>query len=434
MSEKINVLVIGKGAREHAIAWQMAKSPRCKTVFVAPGNAGTESDAVNVPIQTDEFDRLIRFAKKEHVGLTVVGPEDPLAAGIVDAFQKSGLKVFGPSREAAQLEASKIFAKRLMRHADVPTADFQVFDRPDHARKWIESREYPLVVKADGLAAGKGVIVCGSAREALEAIERIMVREEFGRVAGRSVVVEQRLEGAELSVLGLVAGRYFVTLPPAQDHKRLRDGNLGPNTGGMGAYCPVTLGDGTLISRVEEEVFVPVIHAMKRRRTPYRGVLYAGIMATRRGPMVLEFNCRFGDPETQCVLPRLRSDLIGLLSSVVDDELADFAADGLDWDPRPALTVVLASDGYPGKHATGKVIEGVEEANRVPGVKVFHAGTIIEDGRLKTAGGRVLSVTAVGDDLAAARTAVYEAIGKIRFTGMTFRTDIAQAAATSPTT
>ncbi|MBX7102918.1 MAG: phosphoribosylamine--glycine ligase [Gemmataceae bacterium] len=425
VGDKTNLLVVGKGGREHALVWQLAKSPRAGTIFVAPGNAGTGDEGVNVPIEPHEFEKLTRFAKKENVGLTIIGPEDPLANGIADAFQKSGLTVFGPSREAAQIEASKVYSKRLMRHADVPTADFQVFDRPDHARTWIEAREFPLVVKADGLAAGKGVIVCGSKMEAIAAIDRIMVREEFGRAACRQVVVEQRLDGDELSVLALVSGRSIVMLPSAQDHKRLRDGNLGPNTGGMGAYSPAPLADAALLRRVEEEVFVPTIHALKRKRTPYRGVLYAGIMNTRRGPMVLEFNCRFGDPETQCILPRLKTDLVSLLEAVALDQLSEFAADGIDWDPRPAVTVVLASEGYPGKYAAGKVIEGIDEANKVSGVKVFHAGTVMDDSRVRTAGGRVLAVTATGDDIASARRTAYEAVAKIRFQGMVYRTDIA---------
>src|SRR5689334_12240302 len=333
MSERVNVLVIGKGGREHALVWKLAQSPRAGTVFCAPGNAGTARDSVNVPIEQNEFDKLIRFAKKENVGLTVIGPEEPLAQGIADAFQAAGLRVFGPTKAAARIEGSKVFAKHLMRHADVPTADFRVFDHPDPARSYVETREYPVVVKADGLAAGKGVVVCRDTEGALNAIERIMVREEFGRTAGRQVIIEKRLEGEELSLLALVSGRAILPLPPTQDHKAAFDGDTGPNTGGMGAYCPAPVGSPELLRQAEETVFVPTVHALKRARTPFRGVLYAGLMSTNQGPRVLEFNCRFGDPETQPLLMRLRTDLLSLLEAAVDDRLGEFAGDGPDWDP-----------------------------------------------------------------------------------------------------
>src|SRR5262245_52200326 len=424
MSERINILVIGKGGREHALVWKLAQSPRAATVYCAPGNAGTANDGVNVPIEVNEFDKLIRFAKKEKIGLTVVGPEDPLARGIVDAFQKERLKIFGPTKAAAQLEASKVFAKKLMLHADVPTAEFQAFDHPEHAKRWIEARDFPLVVKADGLAAGKGVLVCSTPTEALSAIDRIMIREEFGAAAGRHVVVERRLDGSELSTLALISGRSIVMLPAAQDHKRLGDGDTGPNTGGMGAYCPAPLATESLLSQVEHEVFVPTIHAMRRRKMPFRGVLYAGLMTTDQGPKVLEFNCRFGDPETQCILMRLQTDLVSLLESVVENNLEEFAEAGIDWDPRPAVTVVLASEGYPGSYAKGKIINGLQDAAKLPDVKVFHAGTRIDGPRILTDGGRVLAVTALGDDLGAAKANAYHAVQKIRFKGMIYRRDI----------
>src|SRR5262245_11432318 len=271
----MKVLVIGKGGREHALVWKLAQSPRVERVFCAPGNAGTAEDGVNVPIEPTDVDPLVRFAKKEDIGLTVVGPEDPLAQGIVDVFQKAGRRVFGPSREAAQLEASKVFSKQLMRHADVPTAEFRVFDHPDPARRYIETREHPLVVKADGLAAGKGVIVCSTTEEALAAIERVMVQEEFGLAAGRQVVVEKRLEGQELSILALVSGRTIIPLQPTQDHKAAFDNDEGPNTGGMGAYCPAPLGTPELLDTIDRDVLVPTVHAMKRRRQPFRGLPYA---------------------------------------------------------------------------------------------------------------------------------------------------------------
>jgi phosphoribosylamine--glycine ligase len=431
----MKVLVVGKGGREHALVWKLAQSPRVDTVFCAPGNAGTQQDGVNVPIEADDFDRLIRFAKKENVGLTVVGPEEPLALGIVDAFQKSELRIFGPTRDAAQLEASKVFAKQLMRHADVPTAEFRVCDHPDPARHYIETREYPVVVKADGLAAGKGVIVCSTTEEALAAIDRIMVREEFGRAAGRQVVIEKRMAGQELSVLSLVSGRAIVPLAPTQDHKPAFDNDEGPNTGGMGAYCPAPLGTPELMQEVEQQVLVPSVHALKRSRRPFRGVLYAGLMVTNQGPRVLEFNCRFGDPETQPLLMRLKTDLVGLLEAVVEGNLEEFSEEHLQWDPRPAVCVVMASQGYPGPYAKGKVITGLAEVAAMPDVKVFHAGTSMENGLVVTDGGRVLGVTALGDTLAAAKQRAYQAVGRIHFQGAFYRRDIGdRALAATPIT
>jgi phosphoribosylamine--glycine ligase len=428
MSERANVLVVGKGGREHALVWKLAQSPRAGTVFCAPGNAGTARDGVNVPIEQIDFDKLIRFARKENIGLTVVGPEEPLTQGITDAFQAAGLRVFGPSKAAARIEGSKVFAKQLMRHADVPTAEFRVFDHPEPARTYVETREYPVVVKADGLAAGKGVVVCKDTGDALYAIERIMAREEFGRAAGRQIVIEKRLEGEELSLLALVSGRAILPLPPTQDHKAAYDGDTGPNTGGMGAYCPAPLGTPELLKDAEETIFVPAVHALKRARTPFRGVLYAGLIATNQGLRVLEFNCRFGDPETQPILMRLRTDLLGLLEAVVDDRLGAYAADGLDWDPRPAVCVVLASQGYPGPYAKGKVIYGLDEVAKLPDVKVFHAGTKLDGDRVVSDSGRVLAVTALGETLADARQNVYAAVEKIRFTGMFYRKDIGEKA------
>jgi len=424
----MKVLVIGKGGREHALVWKLAQSRRAERVFCAPGNAGTGSDGVNVPIDVNDFPALIRFAKKEQIGLTVVGPEDPLAAGIVDAFQKQGLRVFGPAKDAARLEASKVFAKNLMRDADVPTGEFKVFDHPEPARRYIETREYPVVVKADGLAAGKGVIVCGSTAQALAAIDRIMVKEEFGLTAGRYVVIEKRLEGQELSMLALVSGRTIVALPPTQDHKAVNDNDEGPNTGGMGAYCPAPLGTPELLANIEENVLVPTVHAMKRRRSPFRGVLYAGVMVTNQGPRVLEYNCRLGDPETQPLLMRLKTDLLDLLEAVVDGTLEEYAANQLEWDPRPAVCVVMSSAGYPGNYPKGKVISGLDEAARLPNVKVFHAGTKVEKNVIVTDGGRVLGVTALGDTLAQAKWNAYAAVEKITFPGAHYRKDIADKA------
>ncbi len=426
----MKILVVGKGGREHALVWKLAQSARAERVYCAPGNAGTAQDGVNVPIEPNEFDKLVRFAKREHIGFTIVGPEEPLALGIVDRFQKEGLKVFGPTRVAAQLEASKVFAKSLMRHADVPSAEFKVFDHPDRARHFIETRENPLVIKADGLAAGKGVIVCATKQDALAAIDRIMVREEFGRDAGRQVVIERRLEGEELSILALVSGRTIIALPTTQDHKAAFDGDKGPNTGGMGAYCPAPLGTPELLETVDRDILVPTVHAMKRRRTPFRGVLYVGLMVTNQGPRVLEYNCRLGDPETQPLLMRLKTDLLDLLEAVADERLEEFA-DRLEWDPRPSVCVVLASKGYPGSYEKGLRIDGLSEAAKVPDVKVFHAGTSLDGDLVRTDGGRVLGVTALGISLADARRRAYKAADRITFHGMFYRRDIADKALTA---
>jgi phosphoribosylamine--glycine ligase len=428
LEKHMKVLVIGKGGREHALLWKIGQSPRVEQVYCAPGNAGTAEDGINVPIEQNDIDALLKFVKKEGIDLTVVGPEEPLALGIVNVFQDAKQRIFGPTKQAAELESSKVFAKRLMRHADVPTAEFRVFDHPDMARPYVENREFPVVVKADGLAAGKGVIVCNTTEEALEAINRIMVREEFGLPAGRQIVVEKRLEGEELSILALVSGRAIVPLQPTQDHKAAFDGDTGPNTGGMGAYCPAPIGTPELLTEVDSTILVPTVHAMKRSRRPFRGVLYAGIMVTNQGPRVLEFNCRFGDPETQPLLMRLKTDLVDLLEAVVDDRLGEFAEDKLEWDPRPAVCVVMASQGYPGPYPKGKVITGLTEAASLPDIKVFHAGTKTEGGLVVTDGGRVLGVTALGDTLLEAKRKAYEAVEKIHYQGAHWRRDIGDKA------
>lgn len=423
----MNVLVVGKGGREHALVWKLRQSPRAGKVYCAPGNAGTAADGTNVPFDGTDFDRMARFCKKENVGLVVIGPEDPLALGLADYLRLRGIVVFGPSQAAARVESSKVFSKELMRNADVPTADFQVFDHPEHARKYVESRDYPVVVKADGLAAGKGVIVCKDTPSALKAVDRVMVKEEFGAKVGRQVVIEKRLEGEELSLLALVAGRSVLLLPPTQDHKAAFNGDQGPNTGGMGTYCPAPAGTPELMAEAERDVFVPTVHAMKRGRFPFNGVLFAGLMLTPQGTKVLEFNARFGDPETQVVLMRLKSDLLTLLEAVALEKLGEMT-EPVEWDTRPAVCVVMCSGGYPGKYDTGKIISGLDEAAKLPDVKVFHAGTKEANGRVVTDGGRVLGVTALGDDLAAAKARAYEAVKLISFAGAHYRTDIADKA------
>jgi phosphoribosylamine---glycine ligase len=425
---KINVLVVGKGGREHALVWKLAQSPRAGRIFCAPGNAGTAQDGTNVPFDSTDFERMTRFCKKEEIGLVVIGPEDAFELGLSDYLRANGITVFGPTKSAAKIESSKVFSKELMRHADVSTADFRVFDHPDPARTYVDTRDYPVVVKADGLAAGKGVIVCKDTPEAKRAIDRIMVKEEFGGKVGRRIVIEKKLEGEELSLLGLVSGRTILLLPPTQDHKAVNDGDTGPNTGGMGTYCPAPVGTQDLMKQAEENVFVPIVHAMKRGRNPFSGVLFAGLMLTNQGNRVLEFNCRFGDPETQVILMRLQSDLIELLEAVAQERLGELPDDAVVWDPRPAVCVVMCSGGYPGKYEVGKPINGLEDVAAMPDVKVFHAGTKDVNGRTLTDGGRVLAVTALGKTLMAAKARAYEAVKLISFTGAHYRTDIADKA------
>ncbi len=422
----MNILVIGNGGREHALAWKLKQSPRAGRVFVAPGNAGTAVDAENVDIRVNDFRRLISFAKENQVGLTVVGPEGPLAEGIVDAFQAEGLRIFGPNKAAAELEASKVFCKELLRNADVPTADYQVFRSAERASTYLTDREdVPVVVKADGLAAGKGVFVCSGRTDALAAVETLSRSREFDEAA-KSIVIEERLDGHEASVLAVTDGRTILALPACQDHKPAYDGDRGPNTGGMGAYCPTPLVTDQMMRWIEEHVLVPTVHAMKRARRPFRGILYAGLMITNQGPKVLEYNVRFGDPECQPLLLRLKSDLLDLLEAVVDGRLD--AIDAPVWDERPSLCVVMASDGYPGKYTTGKPIRGLDEAALVPDVKVFHAGTATSDGRVMTSGGRVLGVTALGNSISAAKLQAYTAVKAIRWEGAWCRKDISDKA------
>jgi phosphoribosylamine--glycine ligase len=422
----MNVLIIGSGGREHALAWKIAQSPRVKRVFAAPGNAGTAIEAENVDIPSSDFVRLIRFAKENRVGLTVVGPEAPLADGIVDAFAAENLRVFGPSKAAAELEASKVFCKNLLRHADVATGDYRVFRDADSALKYLNNRENkPVVVKADGLAAGKGVIVCSERGEAADAVKRIAAEREFGE-AGAQLIIEERLEGQEASVLAITDGRTLVTLPPAQDHKPALDGDKGPNTGGMGAYCPTPLVTDDMLHDIEEKILVPTVHAMKRSRRPFRGVLYAGLMLTSQGPKVLEYNVRLGDPECQPLLMRLQSDLVDLLEATVDGQLDSIELP--QWDPRPAVCVVMASEGYPGPYEKGEPIRGLKEAAALPNVKVFHAGTAIDGEMVVTNGGRVLGVTALGDSISAAKLQAYTAVKCIRWRGAWCRKDISDKA------
>ncbi len=427
----MRVLIVGQGGREHALAWKISKSPRLKQLWVAPGNAGTALECENLDLSATDITGIVGFAKKEKVDLVVVGPEAPLSLGLVDALQSENIRAFGPSRAAAQLEASKVFCKQLLRQADVPTADYQSFRDADDAMRYVKARypnendKAPIVIKADGLASGKGVMVCSRRSEALDAIDRIARKHEFGS-AGSQLVIEERLEGPEVSVLAITDGKSIVVLPPAQDHKAAYDNDKGPNTGGMGAYCPTPIIDDETMAMIEEDVLVQTIHTMKRNRKPFKGVLYAGLMMTKSGPKVLEFNVRFGDPECQPLLMRLQSDLLDIIEATVDGCLDSIEPP--QWDPRPAICVVVASEGYPGDYQKGREITGLAAAAELEDVKVFHAGTKLQDGKVLTDGGRVLGVTAIGDNISDAKLKAYTAVQMVRWPGAWCRKDISDKA------
>lgn len=423
----MKVLVLGSGGREHALAWKLKQSPSVTQVFCAPGNAGIGLDAVNVDISSTDTPRLLKFVDKEQIDLTVVGPEIPLVAGVVDEFLKAGHAIFGPTAKAAELEGSKRFSKELMKRANVPTADFSSFTNAAEANSYLDEREIErCVVKADGLAAGKGVVVCSNREEARDTIKRMLILKEFG-AAGARIVIEERLVGEEASLLALVDGKTIVPLEAAQDHKAAFDGDTGPNTGGMGVYCPTPVMTPDLIDLVVEKVLVPVVHQLKKEGRPFRGCLYAGLMLTSQGPKVLEFNVRFGDPETQAVLMRLKSDLGLALMAAATGTLEDMPP--LEWDPRPSVCVVMASAGYPGEYQKGKAIRGLDDAAQIADAKVFHAGTIRgEDGQILTDGGRVLGVTALGDTISQAKLRAYQTVKCIRWEGAWCRKDISDKA------
>jgi phosphoribosylamine--glycine ligase len=414
----MKVLIIGSGGREHALAWKLAGSTRVTDLFCAPGNPGMAELADLVPIKADDLPGIEKFVRRNDVDLVVIGPEDPLALGLADSLRAAGVKVFGPSRAAAQIESDKWFAKEIMRHQAIPTAEARSFVDPLAAEEYVKMRADPVVIKATGLAKGKGVTLCYRTADALEAIDAIMRKKQFGD-AGKRIVIEEMLKGPECSVLALVDKRTIFVLESAQDHKPIDDGDTGAMTGGMGAYSP------TPVVQIERDILVPVVDGMLREGIEYSGCLYAGLMLTPNGPKVLEFNCRFGDPETQPLMMRLQTDLLDVMMAITTGRLDHI---DLKWDPRPALCVVATSKGYPGAYPTGVPITGVQDADAMHDVKVFHSGTRMDGKTLVTDGGRVLGVTALGDTVADARRRAYAAMGKISFEGMHYRKDIGHQA------
>jgi phosphoribosylamine--glycine ligase len=421
----VRVLVVGGGGREHALAGKLAQSPKVDELLAAPGNAGIEEIATCMPVAAEDVEAIVRLVEERDVDLTVVGPEAPLVAGLVDALTELGRPAFGPTAAGARIEGSKAWAKELCLRQRIPTGRAEAFDDVTRAVMFLDAFDPPYVVKADGLAAGKGVVVAATPQEAVQAIEAALVDRAFG-AAGDRVLIEEYLEGREVSLLALADGRTVVPLVPAQDFKRVGDGDSGPNTGGMGAYSPVPFVDADMEQRLRTEILEPTVRALAEEGIEYRGVLYSGLMLTDDGPKVLEFNARFGDPETQAIIPRIRSDLGEALLASAQGRLAEAT---LEWSPEACVTVVLASGGYPGPYDTGVPITGLESATNLPGVEVFHAGTARRNGRVVTAGGRVLAVSAVGKDLADARERAYEACAHIDFPGKHHRTDIAMEVA-----
>ncbi|MBW1779506.1 MAG: phosphoribosylamine--glycine ligase [Deltaproteobacteria bacterium] len=418
----MNILIVGSGGREHALAWKAARSDRVETVFVAPGNAGTarEPGVENIQIGSDDLKALIAFAKKEKVALTIVGPEAPLVAGITDAFYEAGLRCFGPTRVAAQLEGSKAFCKDFLARHHIPTGAYQTFTEAEPAIAYIRRQGAPIVVKADGLAAGKGVIIAGSESEAVAAVQGMLSGKDFGD-AGKKVIVEACLRGEEASFIVMVDGEHILPLATSQDHKARDNGDHGPNTGGMGAYSPAPVVTPRIYDRIMKEVIAPTVTGMAAEGHPYTGFLYAGLMISEDGtPQVLEYNCRFGDPETQPIILRLKSDLVHMCQSAVEGRLDQIAA---EWDERAALGVVMAAGGYPIRYRKGDPITGLPEQEE-EGVKVFHAGTRLEDGRVVTNGGRVLCATALGATVSEAQARAYDLTQRIQWDGVYFRTDI----------
>ncbi|MEM1109370.1 MAG: phosphoribosylamine--glycine ligase [Planctomycetota bacterium] len=425
-SDPMNVLILGSGGREHALGWKLKQSKRCKKLFFGPGNGGTAALGTNVdlnpePVDTKNVDAIDYFCRHNDIGLVVIGPEDPLCHGLADRLAAPGRYIFGPTKDGARLEGDKAYAKDLMKGALIPTADSKTFTNFEMAKTYVEARETPVVVKATGLAKGKGAIVCSTNEEAVDALERCMVHKEFGE-EGTTVLVEERLVGQEVSILALVDGRNLFLLDPSQDHKQAHEGDTGPNTGGMGVYCPTPLLTEELLTQIQTEVLVPAVDAMRRDDIDFKGVLYAGLMLTAGGPKTLEFNTRFGDPETQPLMMRLKGDLMHAMLATATGKLDEV---DLSWDKRVCCCVVMASGGYPGSYEKGKPITGIDDAEADPDVTVFHAGTkLTRDNVLVTDGGRVLGVCALADTLKEAQTKANAACDKIKFEGAQFRRDI----------
>jgi len=424
LEKKMKVLVIGGGGREHALVWKIAQSPAVKKIFCAPGNAGIAQQAECLPIPAEDVQSLLAWAEGEKIDLTIVGPEAPLTMGIVDAFAARGLRIFGASQRAAEIEGSKAFAKDLMKKYGIPSGESQTFKEYEAAVRYVKKRGAPIVVKADGLAAGKGVILCPTLEEALAALDLIMVKKAFG-AAGRQVVVEEFLQGEEASFLAFTDGETVLPLPSSQDHKPIYDNDQGPNTGGMGAYSPAPVVREEVHREVMEKIMIPTVQGMRGEGRKYRGVLYAGLMIQDGQAKVLEFNARFGDPETQPLLMRMKSDLVPVLEATIEGNLSSLK---VEWEDRPTVCVVMASAGYPGSYEKGKVIFGLKESARVTDAFVFHAGTAFKDGKVVTSGGRVLGVTALGKGIREAVGKAYEVVGKISWEGAYFRKDIGQKA------
>lgn len=416
----MKVLVLGSGGREHALAWKIRQSKRVTELFIAPGNAGTAGLGKNVPIKITELPELLQFAQNEKINLTVVGPDDALAAGVVDLFQNAGLRIFGVTKAAARLESSKSFAKEFMTRHGIPTARYEAFDSSAEAKKALDQFGFPVAIKADGLALGKGVIIARNRSEAELAIEDMIDRRRFGE-AGRRIVLEEFLSGRECSLHAFVDGTSYLLFPTAQDHKQLYDGNQGPNTGGMGTCSPSRWLNEERLKEIEQTVMASFLEGIQKDQLGFRGLLFPGLMLTAKGPRVLEFNCRFGDPETQVLLPRLKSDLVDLLEATIDGRLRETRA---EWESHAAVCVVMASAGYPGKYEIGKRIVGLRDADALQGVTVFHAGTRLSKNCVETAGGRVLGVTAIAESLPAAKRRAYDAVEKIEFDGRYYRRDI----------
>lgn len=420
----MKVLVVGGGGREHAIVWKLSQSKSVDKIYCCPGNAGIAELAECIDVNQNDFNALLDFVKYEWIDLTIVGPEDPLSKGIVDLFEKDGIRILGPNKAAAQLESSKVFSKELMRLNGIPSAEYKVFTSYLHAEEYIRVKGMPIVIKADGLAAGKGVFVATTIEEATHALKVILKDRVFGD-AGNRVVIEQCLQGEEASYMVFTDGETIVPMASSQDHKRIFENDEGPNTGGMGAYSPAPVITEEMEKVVMEKVMRPTIKALKSGGLSYKGILYAGLMIDKGNPYVLEFNCRLGDPETQPVLSRLQTDLMDIAMAITEKRLSDIK---VEWKKDPAVCVVISSSGYPGPYRKGDPIRGIDEANKMEGVHVFHAGTTFKDDTVVTSGGRVLGVTATGSDIASAKKRAYDAVGKIHFDGMHYREDIADRA------